>query len=33
MQNVFYAAVNHVADLSGNRCNILEGSKGHVPEL
>ena len=31
--NAFYAAVNHVADLSENKYNISEGLKGHVPEL
>ena len=29
MQNPFYAAVNHVTDLSGNECNISERSIGH----
>ena len=32
-QNVFYTAVNHVADHSGNKCDTTEGSKGHVPVL
>ena len=31
--NAFYAAVSHVADLSGNKCDSLEGSKAHVPVL
>ena len=31
MQNSFYAAINHVADLSGNKCDILERSTGHTP--
>ena len=31
MQNLFYAAVNHVADLSGNKCDISERSTGHAP--
>ena len=33
MQNAVYAAVNHVADLSGNKSDILEGSKCPVPVL
>ena len=33
MQNAVYAAVNHVVDLSGNKCDISEDSKGHSPEL
>ena len=31
MQNSFYAAVNHVADRSGNKYNISERSTGHAP--
>ena len=31
MQTSFYSAVNHAADLSGNRCDILERSTGHAP--
>ena len=27
------AAINHVADLSGNECNISERSTGHAPGL
>ena len=30
MQNSFYAAVNHVVDLSGNKCNISARSTGHA---
>ena len=30
MQNVCYAAINHLADPLGNKCNSLEGSKGHI---
>ena len=30
-QNSFYAAVNHVADLSGNKYDISERSTGHAP--
>ena len=33
MHNACYAAVSRVADLSGNKCDISEGSKGHVSEL
>ena len=32
-KNTFYTAVNHVADLSGNKCDISESSKGHVSKL
>ena len=31
MQNSFYTAVNHVADLSGNKYAISERSTGHAP--
>ena len=31
VQNSFYAAVNQVADLSGNKCDISERSTGHAP--
>ena len=31
MQNSFYTVVNHVADLSGNKCNISARSTGHAP--
>ena len=31
MQNLFYAPVNHVADLSGHKCDISERSTGHTP--
>ena len=31
MQNLFYAAVNHVMDLSETKCDISEISKGHAP--
>ena len=31
MQNLFLAAINHVADLSGNKYNISERSTGHAP--
>ena len=33
MQNSFYAPVNHVADLSGNKCDISERSTGHAHGL
>ena len=33
MQNSFYAAVNHVTDLSGNKYDISERSTGHAPGL
>ena len=33
MQNACYAAVSHVVDLSGNKCDISEGSKSRIPEL
>ena len=33
MQKACYYAVNHVADLFGNKCVVMEGSKHHVPEL
>ena len=31
MANLFYIAVNHVMDLSGNKCDILEIPKAHTP--
>ena len=31
MQNSFYAAVNHMVDLSGNKCDISERSTGQAP--
>ena len=31
MQNAFYAAVNHVADFSGNKYDNSERSTGHAP--
>ena len=31
MQNSFCAAINHVADLSGNKYDISERSTGHAP--
>ena len=31
MQHSFYAAVNHVADLSGNNYDISERSTDHAP--
>ena len=33
MQNVFYSATNHITDISENKRNILESSKGHIPVL
>ena len=33
MQNSCYAVVNLVTDLSGNKEDFSEDSKGHVPEL
>ena len=31
MQNLFYTDINHVMDLSGNKCDISKMSKGHAP--
>ena len=30
---MLYAAVSHVVDLSGNKCDISEGSKSRIPEV